>query len=102
MKVVTSKKDIAVLVDFANSLQYKTPYGDKIKNLKLDSNGDYKINYHILIEDKSGNSEKLIVLNINNDIIFFRGGQYQVNLNAENYILKLYDKLKYIESGYML
>jgi uncharacterized lipoprotein NlpE involved in copper resistance len=98
MKIVTSKNDIAVLVDFVNSLQFKAADEDKIKNLKLNNN-EYKINYHISIEDKSGNTEKLTVLNINNNMIFFMGKWYQVNLNAENYVSKLYDKLNYIEYG---
>ncbi|MDP4089462.1 MAG: hypothetical protein Q8930_09370 [Bacillota bacterium] len=93
MKLVTSNDDIERLVGFADSLRFKA--ADKAAAEKLRKNGkEEAINYHIIIGD--------IVLNINSNMIFYRGQWYNVNLNAEDFVSRLYDKLNYSEYGTIL
>jgi hypothetical protein len=96
MKNVTSRKDIDKLVNFANSLKFKEV--DKETSRKLEQQN---LKYNLVIEDRRYTAD-LIVLNINNNMIFYRGKWYQVNLNAEDYVSDQYKKLNYMEYGTLL
>lgn len=96
MKKVTRTEDIENIIKYANSLKYK-PVDKEIRKKGYNTYEEQNISYRIIFEYKGGDTEKLVVLNIVGDTIFYMGKCYQVDSQAEAYTAELYKNLDYPE-----